>query len=68
MEGKIAHILTITVEWEERLASGSVLVVTLGLDIAFQVQLPPAIKLQYHSYELEKTGKRKMRDFESVRL
>lgn len=68
MEGKIAHILTITVEREERLASGSALVTTLGLDIAFQVQLPPAISLQYHSYELERIGKGKRREPEAARL
>lgn len=68
MEGKIAHILMTTVQREERLASGSAFVATLGLEVAFQVQLSPAIKLQYHSYELERIEKGKMREPEAARL
>jgi hypothetical protein len=54
VEGKMAAILTITVELEERLASGPALVATVGLDRVFQEQLPSTTNLQTHRYQLEK--------------
>lgn len=49
VEGKMAYILTITVELEEKLVSGSAFIATVGMGSAFHGQLPPTINIQSHS-------------------